>query len=55
MARGNAQRHRKRVLLYECLFWFCRDPRKTRYTLAGALAASAAGIIAAVWIVTCVM
>ncbi len=29
--------------------------RKTRYTLAGALAASAAGIIAAVWIVTCVM
>lgn len=29
--------------------------RKTRYTLAGALAASAAGIIAAVWIVACLM
>ena len=29
--------------------------RKTRYTLVGALAASAAGIIAAVWIVACVM
>lgn len=29
--------------------------RKTRYTLAGALAASAAGVIAAVWIVACLM
>ena len=29
--------------------------RKTRYTLVGALAASVAGMIAAVWIVTCVM
>lgn len=29
--------------------------RKTRYTLVGALAASVAGMIAAVWIVTCLM
>lgn len=29
--------------------------RKTRYTLAGALAASVAGVIAAVWIVACLM
>lgn len=29
--------------------------RKTRYTLVGALAASAAGVIAAVWIVACLM
>lgn len=29
--------------------------RKTRYTLVGALVASAAGVIAAVWIVACLM
>ena len=29
--------------------------RKTRYTLVGALAASVAGMIAAVWIVACLM